>query len=251
MFYVKSPFKASPTLMVQGKPEYAFGSYNDKCGPTLGNVISDSAVTTTATLVFQIISGNAPAVGSLITVVGAANSPNFNVTNAQILTASTTAGGICTVTYAITSTSQGVLPDGGQVVVPQPELGDTLTTAVASVPVCTPLSPGTQSGKSISVTVKLPTQQLGVSSTLTGVTVTIQGANLDADDQYNDIGTVVTGGAAGHDYDWQSGQGANKSTGTGALAEAAVNIPNFRFLRLNASAVDGGTTGPIIGTITF
>jgi len=249
-FYQATPFKPTPTLMVQGKPEYVFGSYNDKTGPTFGNVISDSAVTTTATLVFQIISGNAPAVGSLITVVGAGNSANFNVTNAQILTASTTAAGVCTVTYAITSTSQGVLADGGQVIIPQPELGDALTNAGgASVPVCTPLSPGTQSGKSISVTVKLPTQQLGVSSTLSGVTVAIQGANLDADDQYNTIGTVITSGSAGHDYDWQSGQGADNAAGTGALAEAAVNIPNFRFLRLNSTAATG--SGPIIGTITF
>jgi len=249
MFYVKSPFKASPTLMVQGKPEYAFGSYNDKCGPTLGNVISDSAVTTTATLVFQIISGNAPAAGSLITVVGAANSPNFNVTNAQILTASTTAGGVCTVTYTITSTSQGVLADGGQVIVPQPELGDALTSAGgASIPVTCPNSPGNQSGKSLSATVKLPAQQGGVSSTLSAVTVVIQGANVDADDQYNTIGTIATSVSQPSTTDWQSGQGFSSTT-SNTPAVGNVNLPNFRFYRLNVTGATG--SGPIIGTIMF
>ena len=85
MLYIKSPFKPTPTLLVQGRPEYVFGSWNDKTAPTQGYIISDSAVTTTATVTFQVVSGNTPVVGSLITVVGAANSVNYNVTNAQIL----------------------------------------------------------------------------------------------------------------------------------------------------------------------
>ncbi len=174
--YVKSPFKPTPTLLVQGRPEYVFGSWNDNTGSTLGNIISDSAVTTTATVTFQILSGNAPAVGSLITVVGAANSANFNVTNAQIITASTTSAGVCTVTYAITSSSVPAgTPDGGQIVIPQPELGDILSSfAASSVPVCCPESPSQQSGKSLSATVKLPAQKGGVDSTLSAVTVVIQ-----------------------------------------------------------------------------
>ena len=250
-FYVKSPYKQPPVLLVQGRPEYAFGSWLDKTGPTLGNVISNSAVTTTGTLTFQVVSGNVPQVGSLITVVGAANSPNFNVTNAQILTAVTTAAGISTVTYTITSTSQGTLADGGQVIVPQPELGDALTSAgEASAPVCCPASPSQQSGKSLSATVKLPAQQLGVASTLSAVTVVIQGANFDEDSQYNTIGTITaTGTAAGgpNVYDWQSGQGVTNEAGTGALADNGTNLPNFRFYRLNVTGATGA--GPIIGTI--
>lgn len=249
--YQATPFKQSPQLLVQGRPEYVFGSFLDKTGPTLGNVISDSAVTTTATLKFQVLSGNAPAVGSLITVVGAANSANFNVTNAVILTASTTDAGVATVTYAISSTSQATLPDGGQVQVPQPELGDILVspTTVSSVPVAVPASPSQQSGKSLSATVKLPAQQLGVSSTLSAVTVVIQGANFDEDKQYNTIGTLTAAGTASggpNTYDWQSGQGVTNASGTGALADDGTNLPNFRFYRLQIS---GSGTGPVIGTI--
>lgn len=251
--YQTTPFKASPTLLVQGRQEYVFGKFNDNTGPTLGNVISDSAVTTTGTLVFQITSGNAPAVGSLITVVGSANSSGvFNVTNAQILTAVTGATGVCTVTYAISSTSQVSLADGGQVQVPQIELGDVLTLAgtVSSVPVVSPASPSQQSGKSLSATVSLPSQQGGVASTLTGVTVVIQGSNVDRDDHYNTIGTIMTTTAAPGSgtttIDWQSGQGYSATT-SNTLALGNVNLPEFKFYRLQITA--GSGTGPIIGSI--
>lgn len=252
MLYIKSPFKPVPTLLVQGRPEYVFGSWNDKTGSTLGNVISDSAVTTTGTLTFLVTSGNTPAVGSLITVVGTANaSGNFNVTNAQILTVVATAAGVVTVTYAITSSTVAAgTPDGGQVIIPQPELGDILTSFPASsVPVCCPSSPANQSGKSLSATVKLPAQQLGVASTLTAVTVVIQGANFDEDGQYNTIGTLTAAGtsvAGPNTYDWQSGQG---DTATGTLAAGSVDLVNFRFYRLQVSAATG--SGPVTGTIMF
>ena len=250
--YTQSPFKPSPTLLVQGRPEYVFGSWSDKTGPTFGYVISDSAVTTTGTLTFRVVSGNAPAVGSLITVVGTSNgSGNLNVTNAQILTASTTDAGVSTVTYTITSSTVAAgTPDGGEVLVPQPELGDILSSFPASsVPVACPLSPGNQSGKSLSATVKLPAQQLGVASTLSAVTVLIQGANFDENAQYNTIGTITAAGTASggpNVYDWQSGQG---DTATGTLASGSVDLINFRFYRLQVSAATG--SGPVVGTITF
>ena len=236
-----------PKLLVQGRPEYVFGSWNDKTGPTLGNIISDSAVTTTGTVTFVVTSGNVPVVGSLITVVGAANSANFNVTNAQILTVVATAAGVVTVTYAITSSTVAAgTPDGGQVIIPQPELGDILAAFPASsVPVACPASPGNQSGKSLSATVKLPAQQLGVASTLSAVTVVIQGANFDEDGQYNTIGTLTAAGTSvggPNTYDWQSGQGA-----AGTLAAGSVDLINFRFYRLQVSGATG--SGPVIGTI--
>jgi hypothetical protein len=245
--YITSPFKPMPKLLVQGRPEYVFGSWNDKTGPTLGNIISDSAVTTTGTVTFVVTSGNVPVVGSLITVVGAANSANFNVTNAQILTVVATAAGVVTVTYAITSSTVAAgTPDGGQVIIPQPELGDILAAFPASsVPVACPASPGNQSGKSLSATVKLPAQQLGVASTLSAVTVVIQGANFDEDGQYNTIGTLTAAGTSvggPNTYDWQSGQGA-----AGTLAAGSVDLINFRFYRLQVSGATG--SGPVIGTI--
>jgi hypothetical protein len=82
-------------------------------------------------------------------------------------------------------------------------------------------------------------------STLTGVTVVLQGANLDFDSEYNTIATVVTALAAGTVTDWQSGQG---DTATGTLAAGSVNFPNFRFYRLNVTAATGAgyLTGKIM-----
>jgi hypothetical protein len=207
-------------------------------------------VTTTGTLTFRIVSGNVPAVGSLITVIGTVNgSGNLNVTNAQILSATTTDAGISTVTYTIASSIVAAgTPDVGQVLVPQPELGDILAAFPASsIAVACPSSPGNQSGKSLSATVKLPAQQLGVASTLSAVTVLIQGANFDEDAQYNTIGTITAAGTASggpNVYDWQSGQG-----NSGTLASGDVDLINFRFYRLQVSAATG--SGPVVGTIMF
>jgi hypothetical protein len=251
-FYLKTPFKPTPKLLIQGTPEYVYGSFNDKAGPTLGNIISDSAVTTTATVVFQVTSGNIPAVNSLITVVGAANSANFNVTNATILTVVSTDAGVVTVTYAITSTSQGNTADSGQVYVSVPEVPDNLTAAIvtnlatnagASFPVAAPVG-STTIGRSISVTLDLLANSTTYPSTLSGVTAVIQGANLDLDSEYNTIGTIGTALGAGTVADWQSGQG---DTATGTLASGSVNLPNFRFYRLNITAATGA--GYIVGKI--
>ena len=73
-------------MLIQGTPEYVFGSFNDKTGPTQGFVVSvQSNGSTTGTILFQITSGNVPVSGALITVVGTTNAGgNFNVTNATI-----------------------------------------------------------------------------------------------------------------------------------------------------------------------
>jgi hypothetical protein len=73
----------------------------------------------------------------------------------------------------------------------------------------------------------------------------IQASNVDRDDHYNTIGTVVTAGAAGNTYDWQSGQG---NTSTGTLAAGSVDLLSFRFYRLQVSTGATGA-GYIVGTI--
>ena len=256
MFYLKTPFRPTPTLLIQGSPEYVYGSLNDKTGPTLGTIVSDSAATTTATVTFRILSGNVPTVNSLVTVSGAANSANFNVVNATIISVTCTDAGICTITYAITSsTVPAGTADAGQVYIAVPEVPDNLTASIvsnlatnagASVPVAAPVG-STSIGRSISVTVNLLANSTTYVSNLSGVTVVIQGANKDRDDFYNTIGTIVTGGSAGSVYDWQSGQGDDNASGTGALADGDVNLPQFLFYRLKVSAATGA--GYLTGSI--
>ena len=73
----------------------------------------------------------------------------------------------------------------------------------------------------------------------------IQGSNVDRDDHYNTIGTIVTGGTAGSTYDWQSGQG--QATTPAVLADGNVNVLSFRFYRLQITAATGA--GYAVGTI--
>ena len=254
MFYQTTPFKPMPVCLIQGTPEYLLGSLNTQAGPTQGFVISDSAITTTGTLTFRIASGNIPVVDSLITVVGTANaSGNFNVTNATILSVATTDAGICTVTYAITSSSVAAnTPDAGQVYIEVYTVPDNLTAGIvaalpiSSVPAAAPVGAPT-SGKSLSASVTFPANTTAHPNTLSAVTVVLQGSNVDKDSEYKTIGTITTTGAAGNTYEWQSGQGQSNASGTGALADGAVNLPNFRFYRFSVTAATGA--GYIIGKI--
>jgi hypothetical protein len=253
-FYLTTPFKPSPKLMVQGTPEYMFGSLNSDTGPTQGNVISNSATGTTATLVVQILSGNVPTTYGQITVVGTANSAGiFNVTNAQILSVTqvnTPDTGLYSITYAISATSQASTSDAGQFIVPVPEVGDQLTASlitsgVASAPVVSPVASPNSTGKSLSATIKLPASTTANPSTLAALPVYLQGANIDFDSEYNDIAQIVATGSAGNTYEWQSGQG---DSATGTLVAGSVNQPNFRFYRFRVGT-GGSGTGPIIGKL--
>lgn len=237
--YIASPFKPMPQLMVPGIPSYVWGSWNDKTGPTQGIVLQSLGIGATAELVVQIISGNIPVVGSLITVVGVAANANFNVINAALTAVdnyphgNTPDNGVYALAYSATVATP-LQADAGQFIIPQPEVGETVSATGASAPVA--VSAWTPSGKSLSVALTLGTG-------LSGVTAVIQGANLDKDSEYSTIGTLGTGLGAST-TEWQSGDG---NTSTGTLAAGSVNFPNFRFYRINLTAVTG--SGLVIAKI--
>lgn len=247
-FYNTSPFAQTPRLMVQGTVEYLFGSLNMDIAPTQGTIISDSAAGTTGTATVQILSGNVPLPGSLITIVGSSNNANFNVTNAVILTVSAANvpdNGIYILTFTMSTTTQATLADTGQFIVPQPEVGDALTTSTASsAPVTSPAAGPNSVGKSLSATVTLPASSAAIPSTLSGVTVVLQGSNKNVDADFNTIATIGTGLAAGSTTQWQSGQG---DTATGTLAAGSVDLVNFLFYRMRVTA--GSGAGPIVGKL--
>ncbi len=183
--YVTSPFKQPPVLLVAGMPSYLYGSFDDKSSPTQGNVLTNAAATTTATLVFQILSGNAPSVGDKITVVGCANSTNFNVTNANVATVSTTVAGVCTVTYAISSTSQATTADGGQVIIPRSEVGEALQNG-ASVPAAKPFNNAlVEQSEVVMCSVSFPVLPKTCN-------VYLQEALVDLDAEYSNIAQVAS-----------------------------------------------------------
>lgn len=237
--YITSPFKPPVQLLIPGTPSYLWGSFNARTGPTIGRLISDAGAATVGTAVFQIQSGNAPAVGSLVTIVGASNNANFNVTNAVILTAVTNMDtGVCTITFAISSTTQATLADNGIVQIPQPEVGEAVV-AGASVPVSASFSTANpDQGKVITAIVSFPSSPAGLSVT----SVVLQGADQDIDSEYVNVsgtiasvaGGVVTGGS------WNSGQGTVSTI-------QQVNQLNFRFYRFFTTGVTG--TGTIVAKI--
>lgn len=235
--YQTTPFKQPPQLLVAGTPSYVFGSYDDRSSPTAGTIISDSAVTTTGTVTFQILDGNAPSAGDKITVRGTANgSGNFNVTNATILTATTTGDGICTVTYTISSSTVAAnTPDVGQVLIPRIEIGETIAAVggvYTSVPVAAPfINSVTQQGRTVIATATFPTPA-GIVAPTSG-NVWLQGANFDIDAQYMDLAAIAGAG----------------SPSFGPSGEVGDDIAAFRFYRLQARGLAGGTNPQINGKI--
>lgn len=251
--YVTSPFKPTPQLGVAGTPSYLLGSYNDKTGPTQGYVISDASNgTTTGTLIFQIVSGNIPVSGSLITVVGTANgSGNFNVTNTAATVVSTTLQGVCTVTYTIASTATPTTQtqDFGQVIIPQPEVAETVSgSTYASVPVARPFNnPNIQEGQSLTATLNLPT-----GGTLSGITAVLQGADFDLDAEYKTIHTFAAVTAAGTSETFQTGSDViapSSTPGNISSNPGGANLVNYRFYRFKFTAITG--SGGAIGKIEF
>lgn len=232
--YQATPFKAQPALLVAGTPQYLFGSFDDRSAPTQGYVKSNSAVTTTGTLTFQIVGGNIPKVGDLITVVGCANSANFNVTNVAIASVvNTTAAGLCTVTYAISSTTQGTVADNGLVIVPRPEVAEATLTG-KSVPVAFPFNPATpQQGRTITVNVSFAT------GTTAGV-LALQGANFDIDSEYVTLVPSSTSGTT-------PGINATGVSGTAVYSDAASNYRFYRFII--TTTISGGAAPGVVAKI--
>lgn len=253
--YQTTPFKAPVQLGVAGTPSYLLGSWNDKTGPTLGYVISDASNgTTTGTLIFQIVSGNVPVVGALITVIGTANgSGNFNVTNAAIATVSVTEQGVATVTYTIASTATPTVQtqDAGQVQVPQPEVGETVSgSTYSSVPVARPFNNSNiQEGQSLTATLNLPS-----GGSLSGIVAVLQGADVDLDAEYTTIHKFAAVTGANTHESFQSGTDTQFITATAAPGTignnpGGANLLNYRFYRFSFTSITG--TGLAIGKIEF
>jgi len=228
--YITSPFKPTPNAMTPGMPIYLWGSYNDKVGPTVGNVLGNSASGTTATLRVQILGGNVPKVGALITVVGTANSAGiFNVTNAAITAVSAAINpdsGIYAIQYAISSTTQLYTQDAGQFQVPQPEIAEALA-AGASIPAVMPFNVmGPNLNQALTAVVSFP-------SLPTSVVVYLQQAIFDIDSEYQTVCTVAT-------------------VATGAVQgspQITVDPTLGRFFRFLNGTVVGGTLPTIIAKL--
>ena len=238
MLYDSNPItRPSTKLLVAGTPSYLFGSYSDRISPTAGTLQSDSGDGATSTVTFQIISGNIPVAGALVTIRGTANaSVAYNVENVAIATVSCTDSGLCTITFSNTANS-ATHADAGEVLIPQPEVAESLAANVASAPVAAPYNnPALDQGKAISVT-------LSVTVLPTTANFYVQGADIDLDSEYQDIALIAAVVAStfsgGH---WMSGQGQPTLEPVGAEVP---NLTNYRFYRVRMANLDGGPASVI------
>lgn len=228
--YILSPFKNPPQLFVPGFPAYVWGSFNDKIGPTTGNVLSDSGTGSVSTYTVQILAGNVPKVGSLLTVIGTANAAGaYNITNvalASVSAANNPDNGVYILTAA-GSGSSATLSDAGQFIIPQPEVAEALVTDAKSVPVVVPYNiMNANLNEAITVVVSFP-------SLPTSIIVYLQQAVQDIDAEYTTVATVVTvsGGQV------QSG------------GQITVDPTLGRFFRLLNGDMVGGTLPTIIAKL--
>ena len=136
-------------LALPGIPVYVWGSLSDRIAPTRMTISKVAIASNVATLTVQVIEGNIPAVGALVTVAGTQNSSGaFNVTAVAITAVSINAvSGAGTISFALTHADVSQTADSGLAVAPQAITFEAVSTNENSVPVALPMA---QDGKSIS-----------------------------------------------------------------------------------------------------
>lgn len=146
--YSNNPLTAI-ALALPGIPVYVWGSLSDRISPTRMTISNVALTSNVVTLTVQVIEGNVPVAGQLITVTGTQQASGaFNVTAVAIASVSINAtSGAGTLTYALTHADVGTHSDSGLGVAPQQITFEAVTTNENSAAVALPMA---QDGKSIS-----------------------------------------------------------------------------------------------------
>lgn len=217
--YNVSPFGPPPVLMIGGRTEYLYGGQSDTISPTRIAISSVSITSNVATIIGTIVSGNAPAVGSLVSIQGTTVSSGvFNVTNVALasVTANLTTGAI-TITFALVAANGGA-SQAGFAVVPQPITFDTMANGSSVAAASAENDPSTNDQRSYFA-------QVFFGTVPTTATVTLQASLVDQDSAYQTVGTVAA--VAG---------------GTVTQNAATFSSMNYKFLRFNVSGLTGSGT---------
>ena len=177
-------------------------------------VTRSSLTSNVATLTVQVVEGNTPAVGDLVTVTGTSSTGGiFNVTNVALtgvsITASTGAG---TITFALTHADVTGAADSGDAYTPVPEVSEALGNNASQAFGVPEVSGANQNGLTITWSTVFPTNP-------TACSMSLQGALYDVDSQYATLDT--------------------STSLTGEVRQ--YTLTRFRFLRLKASGVTGSS----------
>jgi hypothetical protein len=180
--YVAPPY-AKRSYLVPGIIGFSFGSFNEQEPPTKMQVTSVAMTGGTATLGVTILEGDAPLVGSLISVRGTqTGAGEFNVTNVA-LTAVSFTGASGTVQFALVGTVS-TTPDAGIAVVPQPVVPENVASGNKGQQFAVQSHPGGNKQHGISWF----TEFTGGPS---AVVYHLQGADRDVDADYTTFDTSV------------------------------------------------------------
>ena len=218
--YIETPLDGIPPMLLPGIPGYLFGSFNPDL-PTARMLVTSVAITgNVATLGVQMVEGDIPAVGSLISVRGTQTASGAaNVTNVALASVSISSlTGIGTVTFALIHAN--VATDSsptaaGEAAVPVPEVGDAMTNKTSLQFSMQPASGLPNNSRDLEWTIETPSAPSSFSAAL-------QIADTDADGDYTTIDT---------------------STAVGSRQVAGVRA---NFVRCVLSSVTGGSSPTVI-----
>lgn len=180
--YPNNPF-VPPLTVMKGVACYLYGSYNYRQDHTRMLVSNVALTTNVATLTVQIVAGEIPVIGALISVQQTANTAGLFNVNRVALTGVTinSATGAGTVTFALTHANVGAAADTGSAVVEVPEVPETLANGKSIA--CVIPAPEGDSQFTVAVAVSFPTIP-------TAVTVDLQRAIHESDAEYTTVGTT-------------------------------------------------------------
>jgi hypothetical protein len=215
-----------PTLLRPGVPGYAFGSKNPNIPVCRMQVTKVALTSNVATVTVQVLEGNIPGVGDLISITGTSTASGaFNVTAVATSTVSISplTGGAGTITFALTHADVGATADNGQATCDVPEVPYLATGATKSAAFAIQAAKG--QGRGISWAYTCPSQPGSIS-------IQLEGAVNDNDAEYTLIGSAQT-------------------TTSGYNEVIATAPENCNFVRLNLTTFSAGTNPSIIGKISL
>jgi len=234
--YNQNPIGKVVQQAVPGQPAYCYGSLNTLVAPTRMNITNVALTSNVATLSVTVIEGNLPVVGQLVSVAGCSNSV-FNTTTPLAITAvsftNTPEDGKGTISFALTHADVVSAAATGAAMAPQVEVGESIV-AGASAEVAIPANtPFPENGRAMLFEVYFPTLP-------TGVTVAVQGASVNVDNDYTTLGTIAVVAAS-------TLSGASNTGGN--VASLYFDGVRENFIRYLVSGLTG--TGKIVAKVVI
>ena len=189
--YITNPLDGIPPMLLPGVPGYSLGSFNADT-PDAKLLVTSVAIngSNVATLGVQLIEGNIPAVGSLISVRGTQKAGGaFNVSNVALVSVTINAQtGAGTVTFALTHADVASTPDAGEAAVPVPEVAEAIASGTKG------LQFGMQAVSGLASNSRDVSWVLATPSAPASFSATLEVADVDEESEYTVIDTATSVG---------------------------------------------------------